>query len=212
MGQTSRVLGICAAALVVLAGCSDDDTDPTPTGAASTSTASAPPTASASPSTTTSAPASPVEPDLTGFDLEDKNGGGFPDLGDDVGSGEGVRVGQHEGYDRVVFDFDDTGTPTYLVRYVDTPVADGSGDTVEVQGDAYLEVLVTNVSIPQDGQSPPADPGPADLAGTVFAEANAIFGGFEGYGQSFIGVNGEDRPFRVGLESSPTRLVIDVAR
>ena len=147
-----------------------------------------------------------------GFDLKDKRGGDFPELGDDVGPGEGVRVGKHTGYDRVVFDFADSGTPTYLVRYVDTPEADGSGDPVSVAGDAYIEVLVTDVSIPPDGTKPPADTPPGDLAGTVVAEANAIFGGFEGHGQSFVGVRDQKRPFRVSLQSSPTRLVIDIAR
>lgn len=214
MGSTRRLAGLGTAALVMLAGCTDDP-DPPPTAttdssASSSASASAPPTSgpSATPSPTSSA-GSEVP---AGFDLQDKKGGGFPDLGDDVGPGNGVRVGKHTGYDRVVFDFADKGTPTYLVRYVDSPVADGSGDPVTVAGDASLEVLVTNVSIPPDGTKPPADPTPAELAGTVVAEANAIFGGFEGYGQSFVGVRDEKRPFRVALQTSPTRLVIDIAR
>ena len=75
---------------------------------------------------TVAPPTASVEPSeqLTGFDLADKVAGGFPDLGDDVGPGEGVRIGRHEGYDRVVFDFTGSGTITYRVRYVDTPVAD----------------------------------------------------------------------------------------
>ncbi len=39
-----------------------------------------------------------------------------------------VRVGRHSGYDRVVWEFPGAGLPTYRVRYVDTPIADGSGD------------------------------------------------------------------------------------
>ena len=56
-----------------------------------------------------------------------------------------------------------------------------------------------------------ADPTASALSGTVIAEANAIFGGFEGYGQSFIGVRDRERPFKVSVLSGPTRLVVDVA-
>lgn len=218
MSSSRRLAGIGTTAvvgLVVLAGCSSDpEPPPTPTtDASASSTASVAPTPTPSPSATSSPTDTSAGGEVpAGFDLQDKKGGGFPELGDDVGPGEGVRVGKHTGYDRVVFDFADTGTPTYLVRYVDSPVADGSGDPVEVAGDAYLEVLVTNVSIPAEGTKAPADGTPADLAGTVVAEANAIFGGFEGYGQSFVGVRDTKRPFRVALQTSPTRLVIDIAR
>lgn len=219
MRSSRRLAGIGTAALVLLAGCTTDP-EPSPTNATPTTatpTTASPTASGASPSPSTPTPTPPPTTSAgtqapAGFDLEDKKGGGFPELGDDVGPGAGVRVGKQAGYDRVVFDFADTGTPTYLVRYVDTPVADGSGDTVAVKGDAYLEVLVTNVSVPSGSTKAPTDSGPSELSGTVVAEANAIFGGFEGYGQSFIGVLGEKRPFRVSLESTPTRLVIDIAR
>jgi len=220
MGSTRRLagFGIVSVLVLAMAACSDDaePTSPSTTAASASSTAPATPSGSASSSAsgpaTSSTTTDPDEEPLTGFDLDEKDGGGFPDLGDDIGPGEGVRVGRHEGYDRVVFDFTGTGTPTYRVRYVDTPVADGSGDTVSVDGDAYLEVLVTTVSIPGAGQERPADSSAADLEGTVVAEANAIFGGFEGYGQTFIGVRDTQRPFRVSVESAPTRLVVDIAR
>ncbi len=216
MSSIRRLAGVGSASLLLLlpAACSDDDPGPSPTAseASASATASATPSGSASAPATSSPTAGPDAEALTGFDLEDKNGGGFPDYGDDIGPGEGVRVGRHEGYDRVVFDFAESGTPTYLVRYVADPTADGSGDPVAVAGDAYLEVLVTSVSIPDEGQQPPADSSAADLEGTVIAEANAIFGGFEGYGQSFIGVREMQRPFRVSVETAPTRLVIDIAR
>jgi len=216
MGSARRLagLGIVSVLMLALAACSDDaePTSPSTTVASASSTTPTTPSASASAPVTSSPAPDPDEEPLTGFDLQEKIGGGFPDLGDDIGPGEGVRVGHHEGYDRVVFDFTDSGTPTYRVRYVATPVADGSGDTVAVAGDAYLEVLVTTVSIPEDGQERPADSSAADLEGTVIAEANAIFGGFEGYGQTFVGVRDMQRPFRVSVESAPTRLVVDIAR
>ena len=122
-----------------------------------------------------------------------------------------MRVGRQAGFDRVVWEFTGTGTPTYRVRYVDVPTADGSGDPVSVTGDAFLEVVITSVGIPAAGATRPADPTASALAGTVVAEANAIFGGFEGYGQSFIGVRDRERPFKVTVLTGPTRLVVDIA-
>jgi hypothetical protein len=51
-----------------------------------------------------------------------------------------VRVGAHDGFDRVVFEFEST-VPGYAVRYIDRPVTeDASGREVAVAGDAVLGV------------------------------------------------------------------------
>lgn len=199
--------------VLVLASCSDEPAprpSPAPT-AAPTSTGAAttpgPSTSPATPTPTASATASP----LVGFSLSERASPTFPRLGGDIGSTGVVRVGRHPGFDRVVWQFAGPGRPTYRVHYVDTPTSEGSGDVVQVSGDAYLEVVVTTVTIPDEGTARPTDPSPASLAGTVVAEANAIFGGFEGYGQSFVGVRGRERPFRVTVLGDPTRLVVDVA-
>ena len=79
-----------------------------------------------------------------------------------------------------------------------------------MRGDAFVEVLITSVGIPAAGTPRPPDAPASALAGTVVAEAFAIYGGFEGYGQSFIGIRGEQRPLRVTTLTNPTRLVVDV--
>ena len=200
---------------LVLTACSDEPAPrpspaptaaPTPTGRATTAGPSA------SPASPTSTPtASPTASPLAGFSLDEKASATFPRLGGDLGSTGVARVGRHPGFDRVVWQFAGPGRPTFRVHYVDTPTSEGSGDVVQVSGDAYLEVVVTTVTVPDDGTARPTDPSPASLAGTVVAEANAIFGGFEGYGQSFVGVRGRERPFRVSVLGDPTRLVVDVA-
>ena len=200
-----------------VAACSDDpDPGPSPSPSVATSSAAptASPTASATPGPSTSSPAATAIPTPAvpaGFALTDVMSPRFPDLGGDLGGVGIVRVGRHSGYDRVVWEFPGAGLPTYRVRYVDTPIADGSGDVVAVTGDAFLEVLITSVGIPDDGVARPADPTASALTGTVIAEANAIFGGFEGYGQSFIGVRDRERPFKVSALAGPTRLVVDIA-
>lgn len=50
-----------------------------------------------------------------------------------------VRVGRHDGYDRIVFEFDDH-VPDYDVRWVDDPTGCGSGEPVDVGAPAALQV------------------------------------------------------------------------
>jgi hypothetical protein len=51
-----------------------------------------------------------------------------------------VRVGRHDGFDRLVFEFD-RNVPGYHLEYVDRPAyACGSGEAVYLDGDAWLLV------------------------------------------------------------------------
>lgn len=52
-----------------------------------------------------------------------------------------VRTGRHDGFDRLVFEFDQPGLPQWDIEYVDRPVRDcGTGDPVPVAGDAWLQI------------------------------------------------------------------------
>jgi hypothetical protein len=147
-------------------------------------------------------------PDLEGFSTDPVVEGGFPELGDPIGWGTAVRVGEHEGYDRVTFEFSGSGTPSFQVQYTDDPRSQGSGDPVPVEGDAVLQVTVTSVQVPEDPAPSMTTP---DTDGTVFAQVEGIWGGFEGYGETFLGIDGGERPFKVTVLQDPMRLVVDVA-
>ena len=215
MASTRTTPGtIAALSLVVaaLAGCSDDPgptPSPTPTasspapspGPSDSSTSSA--SSSATPTGTSSVPA--------GFSLDVVSSPTFPDLGGNIGAVGAVRVGRHSGFDRVVWEFAGSGRPTFQVHYVDQPTGEGSGDVVDVRGDAWLEVRITTVGVPGASTPRPSDASAASLAGTVVAEAKAVYGGFEGYGQTFVGVRDRQRPFKVTVLTSPTRLVVDIS-
>jgi hypothetical protein len=57
-----------------------------------------------------------------------------------------VRAAHQPGADRVVFEFEGD-VPGYAVRYVERPITeDGSGNTVEVEGDSVLEVRMEQAS------------------------------------------------------------------
>jgi len=208
--RTSCVL-VASAMAVALAGCTGDPSPtPMPTQSSGTTVPSpsasspseSPSGSSASPGGTASAPA--------GFSLDEVTSPTFPDLGGDIGAVGVVRVGRHTGYDRVVWQFPGAGRPTYQVRYVTTPTADGSGDVVKVAGDAWLEVMISTVGVPAASTPRPTPASASSIAGTVVAEARPVYGGFEGYGQTFVGVRGEQRPFKVTVLRDPTRLVLDI--
>lgn len=212
--RAARATAVATAALALLAvtACTSEEPEPGPS--ASTSPSPSPSASSESPTPTASSasPTPSASATLAGFSLEEKKTSTWPELGTSLGIGVESRVGTHSGYDRVVYQFSLDGKPTYRVRWVDAPIDDGSGERRDVPGDAWLEVLVTSVDIPGESAPSPDGPLPATLEGTGIAAAEPIWGGFEGYGQQFIGVTGEQRPFRVSVLSAPTRLVVDIAR
>src|SRR5436853_278329 len=58
-----------------------------------------------------------------------------------------VAIGHHDGFDRVVFEFRDPGLPGYRVEYVPPPLKeDGSGDPVDVAGNAFVVVRMEPAS------------------------------------------------------------------
>jgi hypothetical protein len=121
-----------------------------------------------------------------------------------------IRTGEHDGFDRVVFEADGEGLPGWDVRYVDDPSSQGSGEAVEVSGDAVLQVTVTGVGYPFDtGVDEFAADGP--VAGPGGAVTEVVFDAtFEGTSVAFIGTTGEN-PFRVYLLENPARVVVEVA-
>ena len=215
---TARAVAVLSLAALALAGCSNDETpSPTPTqpsGTSASTPAPSTPTSTPTPSDTASASVTPSPSGSAtapaGFSLKTVSSKGFPSLGGDLGAIGGVRVGGHPGYDRVVWEFPGSGRPSLQVKYVDQPIADGSGDVVDVRGDAFLEVLVSSVGIPPASAPRPGSASAASLAGTVVAEALPVYGGFEAVGQSFVGVRDGKRPFRVTVLRNPTRVVVDI--
>lgn len=125
----------------------------------------------------------------------------------------GLRIGAHPGVDRVVYELGGTGAPGWTVQYVDHAVQDGSGDVLDIPGDALLEVRITGTGYPFDtGVAPYGGPNPLPGgAGTGLTQAR-ITTVFEGTTQSFVGLDGERRPFTVSRLDNPTRLVVDIAR
>lgn len=126
-----------------------------------------------------------------------------------------VRIASHDGFDRVVFEFEDA-LPGYRVAMGKRPVTeDGSGETVDVKGAALLEVRLENAAMArlQGEKVVPVYKGNRRVAteGEVVTEA-VDAGDFEGVVTWVVGLKAAPAGVRVTTLSSPYRLVVDVAK
>ena len=120
-----------------------------------------------------------------------------------------VRVGTHDGYDRVVFEFA-SGLPDAVIEAVLPPFyADPSGLEIEVAGSAFLKVTMQGASkvspdggVTYDG-STNFEPGFDQLEQLVEA------GDFEAVSSWYLGLNGGGC-IRVLTLADPSRIVIDI--
>ncbi|MGW3571494.1 AMIN-like domain-containing (lipo)protein [Streptomyces sp. NPDC000941] len=128
-----------------------------------------------------------------------------------------IRAGQHECYDRLVFDIKSgtaAGQTGYRVGYVDAMYQDGSGDPIAVGGGAILEIHVAAPSYDPEvgGETYPGRAGKplpgVDIAGYRTFKDTRYGASFEGETQVGLGVRAR-LPFRV-LQSGD-RLIVDVA-
>ncbi len=134
---------------------------------------------------------------------------------DAVSTGEGsglpvtvtsIDVGEHDTFDRVVFELAGDGLPGWTARYVAEATEQGSGHTIDVAGDATLELMIDNV------EYPPSDDRLA--TGTRVPGAGAVeevyFSNiYEAISQAFIGVDARS-PIEVFTLTDPARLVVDI--
>jgi hypothetical protein len=199
--NSRTALPLTLAACLLAAACSDDP-DLSGTSSSARPTASAAATAPASATGSPSPAADAPFEASTARDEQEASGGPL--------SVTSVRVGRHDGYDRVVFELDgrEPGVPGWQVEYVDDPRRDGSGDRVEVEGDKTLVVLVRGTGYPFDTGVEEADE--ARVPGDVEVVEDVVLGSvFEGVYEAFIGTSHE-APFRVFRLSDPARVVVDI--
>jgi len=124
-----------------------------------------------------------------------------------------IRTGQHDCYDRMVFDLSGTGATGYSVKYVSNVYADGSGQLIPQSGGAKLQIVLRAPAYNSVGQ--PTYPGivGAPLPGVnltgyqTFRDAK-FAGSFEGQTTVGLGVRAQ-LPFRV--TTSGNHVIIDVA-
>ena len=199
---------LSAAVLVVVAACgTDGGQEPTSADETRESATAEAPTSDAPTSETASDDPTddgPVFPEGTGRQTAENSGEWDLVLAD-------VRVGEHDGYDRIVLEFTGTGTPGWTVNYVDEAVLDGSGKVVELAGDAVLDIYASGTTYPESEQD--SYNGPRQFQPESGGDVVDVYvaGTFEGYTQVLAGIAGDRAPFRVFALSDPSRLVVDIA-
>ena len=230
--RRSPIVPILATAAALIAGCTSSGSEAGT--AATASSASSMPTAAA---TTGPAPGGGVSPAVTGSGAPAtgpaQNGASCATQAWGTGSRGGstvmsgaplylVRVGEHDCYDRVVFDVNGPEAVGYAVRYVPVVQADGSGQAVPVAGAAALEVVVrapirgTDSQGHQPGTSVPVAGhdfvSPRRVAAWSSLRQVAFAGSFEGQTTFAVGVRGR-LPFRVLVtgDRSYRHVIVDIA-
>ena len=120
-----------------------------------------------------------------------------------------VRVGTHDGYDRVVFEFDN-GIPEYILSAAEPPYTeDPSGHVIEVDGAAVLQLVLLGATRFDEEFQPTYDgdtefePGFPSVVHLVEA------GDFEAVSSWYIGL-ADDACVRVLALDGPDRLVVDI--
>lgn len=207
MRRRATLISIAAAA-ALLAGCADD-----PGGSATTE----PPSETATTEEPTSEePTTTEEPTPSESPDDDAEGPAFPDTTDDQEAEPteaalllvDVRLGEHDGFDRLVLEFEGEGEPGWLVGYVEEASTQGKGDPIVVDGDAMISVAARH-TMPDDMTGFYEGPQEIELDGEAIEEA-FVDGTFEGQTVVVLGVDDADNLFRVFTLTEPSRLVVDV--
>lgn len=143
--------------------------------------------------------------------------GSLPEASSYRGAGQltNVRTGQHDCFDRIVFDV--KGKPSWhRVQYVPNVYTSGQGALVPLRGGAKVEIILSVPSYDDAGNSTylPANPQElTNVSGYRTFRQVAAAGSFEG--ETTIGLGVRARlPFRVFTLTGPgnnSRIVLDVA-
>lgn len=196
---------MAAAALLAGAGCGDDDDGATATATEGPTVTQGAESPSPSPEGSPTATAEPTEEPFSGARGTVQRA---DPLAPPVATQTDLRYAAHTDYDRVVFDFTDN-RPGYVIEYVDPPIlADGSGNEVEIDGAAFIQVRFSTAQAHDDaGNATVAEleimPG---LASVLEIQQT---GDFEGYVTWVIGLP-EELDFRVLDLEDPTRVAVDI--
>ena len=120
-----------------------------------------------------------------------------------------VRIGTHDGYDRVVFEFTG-GLPEGSLDRADPPFFhDASGQPIEVEGESFLQLVMRGGTKQQDDGTSSYD-GPTEFDPGHPALVDLVEGGdFEAQSTWYLGLSAESC-VRVSLLEDAPRLVIDI--
>lgn len=123
-----------------------------------------------------------------------------------------VRIGEHDGYDRIVFEFEQ-GLPEITLGRATPPFTqDASGLPIEVEGDSFLRLTMRGGTKQTESGASSYD-GPTEFEPDFEVLEHLVEGGdFEAQSTWYVGLDEDDdvcaRVF--GLDDGSPRLVIDL--
>lgn len=115
-----------------------------------------------------------------------------------------VRLGSHNGFDRVVFDLEGEGEPGWWIDYAETPTHQASGKAVNYHGSVALNVNIDGTTFVGEDPIAKTYPGTGNVTEVIGV------GLFEGRTQYIIGLKSGRTPYSVQTLENPKRLVIDI--
>lgn len=125
----------------------------------------------------------------------------------------GIRIAEHRGFDRIVFDLQGPGRPGWFTDYVYEPRQQASGHTINIPGQAFLDVGIEGITYNLNGTGPKGlSPGAQPQTKHRSKNVSVVhYGGtFEARDQYIIGLNHQATPYSVTFLDNPKRLVVDV--
>jgi hypothetical protein len=121
-----------------------------------------------------------------------------------------VRTAAHENFDRVVFEFTESGLPGYRIEYVERPVRNcGAGEEVSVDGKAVLLIQMLPANAHTETDQVTAYPERERVLNLPVMKELKLICDFEADVQWILGVASPKR-YRVMELLNPARLVVDV--
>ena len=121
----------------------------------------------------------------------------------------GYRIGEHERFDRLVFDLAGDGEPGWFIEYTEKPLQQASGFPVEYEGATALHVIITGTPYPMGDDSGLLAHGPHPGGGVINGVTFASL--FEAHSEFVIGLD-QEYPYSVTFLEGPKRLVIDLIK
>ena len=121
-----------------------------------------------------------------------------------------VRTATHEGFDRIVFKFAESGLPGYRIEYTDKPAQKcGSGEAVSVRGNARMLIQIKPANAHTEaGQVTMYPERERSLSFPVMRDLKLTCD-FEAEVQWVLGLASQ-KPYRVVELLNPARLVVDI--
>ena len=121
-----------------------------------------------------------------------------------------VRTATHEGFDRIVFEFAESGLPGYRIEYTDKPVQKcGSGEAVSVRGDARMLIQIQPANAHTEEGGVTSYPERERTLSLPVMRELKLTCDFEADVQWVLGLASQKR-YRVVELLNPARLVVDI--